>query len=245
MVIRSDEINKIYKFLGINDKDFRNVLVIGGGETGSALADTLANTRLHVKIVEKDSDRCNSLSENLEKAIVINGDGTDKDLLREENIGGMDFMVALTGDEENNVLMSLLSKELGVKKIITRISKLSYIPLVSAIGINTVVSPRLSAVRAILQYIRRGKVISVAPLKGEQAEAIEVEALETSAIVDKPIYKIKFPKGALVGAIIRGREIIIPTGNTVIESKDRLIFFALREIIPKLEKLLTVKLDYF
>ena len=143
------------------------------------------------------------------------------------------------------MLMSLLAKELGVKKIITRISKLSYIPLVSAIGIDTVVSPRLSAVRAILQYIRRGKVISVAPLKGEQAEAIEVEALETSDIVDKPISKIKFPKGALVGAVIRGEEVIIATGSTVINSKDRLIFFALREVIPKLEKLLTVKLDYF
>ena len=141
--------------------------------------------------------------------------------------------------------MSLLGKELGVKKIITRISKLSYIPLVSAIGIDTVVSPRLSAVRAILQYIRRGKVISVAPLKGEQAEAIEVEALETSDIVDTPISMVKFPKGALVGAIIRGDEIIIPRGQTVIRSKDRLIIFALRKIIPRLEKLLTVKLDYF
>ncbi len=245
MVIRTDEISNIYDFLDIYDKDFRNVIIIGGGETGAALAGVLDDTKLHVKIIEKDGDRCRSLSEKLGKTIVINGDGTDKDLLLEENIGGMDFMVALTGDEENNVLMSLLSKELGVNKTITRISKLSYIPLVSAIGIDTVVSPRLSAVRAILQYIRRGKVISVAPLKGEQAEAIEVEALETTDIVDRPISKVKFPKGALVGAIIRGGKIIIPTGNTVIESKDRLIFFALRDIIPKLEKLLTVKLDYF
>ena len=245
MVIRSDEISNIYEFLDIYDKDFRNVIIIGGGETGAALAGVLDDTKLHVKIIEKDGNRCRSLSEKLGKTIVINGDGTDKDLLLEENIGGMDFMVALTGDEENNVLMSLLSKELGVNKTITRISKLSYIPLVSAIGIDTVVSPRLSAVRAILQYIRRGKVISVAPLKGEQAEAIEVEALETTDIVDRPISKVKFPKGALVGAVIRGGKIIIPTGNTVIESKDRLIFFALRDVIPKLEKLLTVKLDYF
>jgi trk system potassium uptake protein TrkA len=107
------------------------------------------------------------------------------------------------------------------------------------------VSPRLSAIRAILQYIRRGKVISVAPLKGEQAEAIEAEALETSDIVDTPISMVKFPKGALVGAIIRGDEIIIPRGQTVIRGKDRLIIFALRKIIPRLEKLLTVKLDYF
>jgi trk system potassium uptake protein TrkA len=157
----------------------------------------------------------------------------------------MDFMVALTGDEENNVLMSLLAKELGVKKTITRIGKLSYIPLVSAIGIDTIVSPRLSAVKAILQYIRRGKIISVAPLKGEHAEAIEAEALETSDIVDRPISRIKFPKGTLVGAIIRGDEIIIPRGDTLIKGKDRLIIFTLQKVIPQLEKLLTVKLDYF
>ncbi|MFC1820751.1 TrkA C-terminal domain-containing protein, partial [Thermodesulfobacteriota bacterium] len=130
-------------------------------------------------------------------------------------------------------------------KAITRISKISYIPLVSAIGIDTVVSPRLSAIRAILQYIRRGKIISEAPLKGEYAEAIEAEALETSDIVDTPLSKIKFPKGTLVGAVIRGDEIIIPKGQTVIKGKDRLIIFALRDAIPKLEKLLTVKLDYF
>ncbi len=244
LVIRTDEMNKLYDFLGIT-KDVRNVMITGGGDTGWALGEALEATKLHIKIIEKESGRCTFLSEQLDRVIVISGDGTDKDLLLEENIGGMDFFVALTGDEENNVLMSLLAKELGAKKIITRISKLSYIPLVSAIGIDTLVSPRLSTIRAILQYIRRGKVISVAPLKGEQAEAIEVEALETSDIVDKPISQIKFPKGALVGAVIRGGEVFIPTGSTVIHSNDRLIFFALKEVIPKLEKLLTVKLDYF
>ncbi len=245
-VIRSNEINKVYKFLGIReDINPRGVIIVGGGETGAFLAGALDHTSLHVKIIEKDSHRCEELAERLDNVIVINGDGTDKDLLLEENIHEMDFMIALTGDEENNVLMSLLARELGVKKIITRISKLSYIPLVSAIGIDTVVSPRLSAVRAILQYIRHGKVISVAPLKGEQAEAIEAEALETSDIVDTPLSQVKFPKGALVGAIVRGDEIIIPRGDTIIRARDRLIFFVLREVIPKLEKLLTVKLDYF
>lgn len=245
MVIKTDEISRVYNFLGIVDKEVRDIMITGGGETGFALGKALEGTRLHTKIIEKDGPRCTFLSEQLEKAVIICGDGTDKDLLFEENIGEMDFLMALTGDEENNVLMSLLAREMGVKKIITRISKLSYIPLVSAIGIDTVVSPRLSAVRAILQYIRKGKVISVAPLKGEHAEAIEVEALETSDIVDRPISKIKFPKGTLVGAVIRGGEVIIPTGSTVIQSNDRLIFFALKEVVPKLEKLLTVKLDYF
>jgi trk system potassium uptake protein TrkA len=245
LVIRSHELDKVFHFLDIEEEKARRVIIIGAGETGTALASALDKTKLHVKIIEKDNQRCGILAEKLERAIVINGDGTDKDLLQEENINEMDFMVSLSGDEENNVLISLLAKELGVKKTITRISKLSYIPLVSAIGIETVVSPRLSAVRAILQYIRRGKIISVAPLKGEHAEAIEAEALETSDIVDTPLSKIKFPKGALVGAIVRGEEIIIPRGDSVIRCKDRLIIFALRKVIPKLEKLLTVKLDYF
>jgi len=154
-------------------------------------------------------------------------------------------MVAITGDEESNVLVSLQAKGLGAKKTITRINKLSYIPIVSAIGIDTMVSSRLSAIRAILQYIRRGKVISVAPLKGEHAEAIEAEALETSELVNKPLSKVKFPRGALVGAIVRDDEIIIPLGSTVIRPKDRLIIFSLQEVVPKLEKFLTVKLEYF
>ena len=115
----------------------------------------------------------------------------------------------------------------------------------SAIGIDTVVSTRLSAVRAILQHIRQGKIISVAPLKGEHAEAIEAEALETSDIVNVPLSEVKFPKGAIVGAIVRDDQIIIPRGDSVIRPKDRLIIFALQQAVPKLEKLLTVKLEYF
>ncbi|MBW1805244.1 MAG: Trk system potassium transporter TrkA [Deltaproteobacteria bacterium] len=245
MVVRSDELDKIFSFFNIKDEELKRIVIVGAGEAGTALAKALDGTKLHVKIIEKDSERCASLAEQLEKVIVINGDGTDKDLLQEVNIGEVDFMVPISGDEENNILISLLAKGMGVKRTITRISKLSYIPLVSAIGIDSVVSTRLSAIRAILQYIRRGRIISVAPLKGEHAEAIEAEALETSDIVNTPLYRIKLPKGAIIGAIIRGDEIIIPHGQSVIRPKDRLIIFTLHKEIPKLEKLLTVKLDYF
>ena len=245
LVARSDEVDKVLSFLDAKEEGLRRIIIVGAGEAGTALAAALDKTKLNVKIIERDAQRCKNIAEQLERVIVINGDGTDKSLLQEENISEVDFMVAVTGDEENNVLISLLAKELGVKKNITRISKLSYIPLVSAIGIDTIVSSRLSAVRAILQYIRRGKIISVAPLKGEHAEAIEAEALETSDITNTPLSKLKFPKGALLGAIVRGEEIIIPNGQSVVKEKDRLIIFALHKVIPKLEKLLTVKLDYF
>ncbi|MFH1125046.1 MAG: Trk system potassium transporter TrkA, partial [Pseudomonadota bacterium] len=244
-VVRTEEVHAVLGLLDLEEREVRRVIIVGAGETGSALAAALDQTKLNVKIIDKDSQRCAALAEKLERVIVINGDGTDRNLLQEENISDVDFMVAVTGDEESNVLISLLAKGLGAKRNITRISKLSYIPLVSAIGIDTVVSSRLSAIRAILQYIRRGKIISVAPLKGEHAEAIEAEALETSDIVNIALSKVKFPKGALVGAVVRGDEIIIPRGDTVIKAKDRLIIFALQKVVPKLEKLLTVKLDYF
>ena len=245
VVVRTDELPAIFSLLNIKDEGLRRVIIVGAGEMGTALATSLDQTKVNVRLIERDSQRCTTLAQKLENVIVINGDGSDRNLLQEENISDCDFMVAITGDEESNVLISLLAKGLGVRKTITRISKLSYIPLVSAIGIDTVVSPRLSAIRAILQYIRKGKIISVAPLKGEHAEAIEAEALETSDMVNLPLYKVKFPKGALVGAIVRDDEIIIPLGDSVIKPKDRLIIFTLQKVVPKLEKLLTVKLEYF
>ena len=244
-VTRPEEIPKLFRLLNLREEGLRRVIVIGGGETGLALATSLDSTTINTKIIEKDGQRCLELAENLKKVVVLNGDGTDRDFLVEENVADVDIMVVITGDEENNVLISLLGKALGAKKTVTRIGKLSYIPLVSEIGIDTVVSPRLSAIRAILQYIRKGKVISVAPLKGEGAEVIEVEALETSDIVNIPLAEVNLPKGTIIGAIVRGEEIIIPRGHTTIKPHDHLIIFALKGAIPKLEKLFTVKLEYF
>ena len=245
VVTRNDELNQTLKRLHIREEVLKTVIIVGGGQIGMALASALDQTKVNTKIIENDNEKCANLAEKLERVIVINGDGTDRDLLLEENIGDADFMVAVTGDEESNILISLLAKGLGAKRTITRVSKMSYISLLSAIGIEIVVSPRLSAVGGILQYIRRGKIISDIPLKGEHAEAIEAEALDTSDIVNTPISKVKFPKGAILGAIVRGEEIIIPRGDSIVRPKDRLIIFALKKVVPKLEKLLTVKMEYF
>ncbi len=245
VVVRNEGLNQMLRRFNPDQTALRRVIIVGAGQTGMALAASLDQTKIKTIIIDRDNERCVQIAEKLEKVVVINGDGADKSLLQEENVADVDFFVAVTGDEESNVLISLLAKALKTKRTITRVSKLSYIPLVSAIGIDTVVSTRLSAIRAILQYIRRGKIISVAPLKGEHAEAIEAEALETSDIVNVALSDVKFPKGAIVGAIVRNGEIIIPRGDSVIRPRDRLIIFALQKVIPKLEKLLTVKLEYF
>jgi trk system potassium uptake protein TrkA len=245
LVTRREDIPNIFQLMNLKKDGLSRVMIVGGGETGLSLAESLDTTTINTKIIEKDGQRCLEMAERLEKVVVLNGDGTDREFLLEENVGDVDIMVVLTGDEENNVLISLLGKALGAKKTVTKIRKLSYIPLVSTIGIDTVVSPRLSAFRAILQYIRKGKVVCVAPLKAEAAEVIEFEALETSDIVNTPLSQVKFPKGAIVGAIVRGEETIIPRGDNMIKPHDHLILFALKDSIPKIEKLFTVKLEYF
>ena len=221
------------------------VLIIGGGKIGIRLARFLDEKPVYTKIIEKNPDRCAKLAEQLNKVVVLHGNGSDQELLKEENIQDIDVVVTLTGDEEINILASLLAKQMGARKTITKISKFSYFPLMSTIGIEQVVSPRLSAINTILQHIRRGKVLSSISIKGEQAEFMEAVALETSDIVGKPLKDISFPKGALVAGIIRKKNFIIPTGDSIVNPNDMIIIFARKQAIPKVEKILAVKLEYF
>ncbi len=223
----------------------KRALIVGGGRIGYRLARLLEEHSIYCKIIERNPERCTYLAERLNKAIVLSGDGSDQELLSEENIQDMDIVITLTHDEETNILASLLAQRMGARKTITRISKFSYFPLTNAIGIEQVVSPRLSAINTILQHIRKGKVLSAISIKGEQAEVIEAIALETSDIVEKPLRDIAFPKGAMLAGIIRKDAIIIPTGESIIQPNDRVIIFARKEAIPKIEKLLSVKLEYF
>jgi trk system potassium uptake protein TrkA len=227
------------------DQPLKRALIVGGGRIGFRLARLLEEHSIYCKIIERNPDRCTYLAERLNKSIVLCGDGSDQELLSEENIQDMDIVITLTQDEETNILASLLAKRMGARKAITRISKFSYFPLTDAIGIEQVVSPRLSAINTILQHIRKGKVLSAISIKGEQAEVIEAVALETSGIVEKPLRDISFPKGAMVAGIIHGEMIIIPTGDSVIQPDDRVIIFARKEAISKIEKILAVKLEYF
>jgi trk system potassium uptake protein TrkA len=233
------------KLFGKHAEKVRRVLIVGGGRIGYRLAAHLETQDIYVKIIEKAPQRCLFLSEHLNKAVILNGDGSDQQLLQEENIQEMDAVVTLTSDEETNILVSLLAKQMGARKAITKISKFSYFPLMKAIGIERVVSPRLSAINTILQHIRKGKVLSAIAIKGEQAEVLEAVALETSDIVGIPLKNLSFPKDALVIGIIRNDEVLIPTGESIIMPNDRIIIFATRLAVPKVEKILSVKLEYF
>ncbi len=237
--------DEILGLFGVEAEPVRNVLIVGGGQIGFKLAKSLDNKYFHTRLVELDPDRCTYLSEHLDRPIVINGNGTDQDLLTEENIQDMDMVVAVTGDEEMNILSCLLAKTLGARKTITRINNFAYMKLIHPIGIDHLVCPRLSAINSLLHYIRRGQVISTASIKGEEAEAMEAIAQENSSLVGKPLAQIKFPKDALILCFQRGDRVVIPRGDTVIEPGDRLIILALRKKIAKVEQALDVTLEMF
>lgn len=226
-------------------KPVRRTLIVGGGRIGTRLATGLEKKGIQTKIIERSAQRCSELAAQMKKAVVIQGDGSDQRMLIEENIQEMDAVVTLTNDEETNILVSLLAKRMGAGKSITKLNKFSYFPLMPAIGIEQVVSPRLSAINTILQHIRRGKVLSVRTLTDEQAEVMEAEALETSDIVGKPLHKSSLPKGSLIIGIIREGHVLIPSGDSVIEPGDRIIIFAKRQVVSKIERILTVKLEFF
>lgn len=239
------EAKRVLKTLGAVEAKGNRVLIVGGGDVGFYLAERLEKMDYFVKVIERNESRCGFLAEKLDKTVVICGDGTDQTLLMEENVSDVDTFIAVTNDEEANILTSLLSKRLGAQRSIALIDKQEYLSMVSTIGIDVAVSPRLSSVSGILQFVRRGKILSVTTLMEERVEAIETIAMETSDIVDKPLKSIKFPKGAIIGAVVKDDQVYMPVGETIIRPGDKVVIFALRETIPKVEKTLMVKPEYF
>lgn len=242
---RGENIDLVVEHFGLQSQPVRNLVVVGGGAIGRLVAQWGRERGIKVRVIEKNEARCERLVDQLEDVTILNGDGTDMSLLEEENVGAADVFAAVTDDEEDNVLIALLGRKMGARRTIARVAHLGYVPLVSSLGLDLVVSPRFAAVGAILRHLRAGKVLAVAPLKDEDTEVIEVEAQETSEVVGKPLSQVNLPQGSLVAAVIQKDSVEIATGDTVVRPGDRLVIFVTRKVLKKVEKLLTVRLEYF
>jgi trk system potassium uptake protein TrkA len=234
----TEHLDEILRLFGKRAFHLKNLLIVGGGNIGFRLAQILDQRRLNVRLIEKDPQRCRVISARLRHTIVLQGFATDQKFLVQENIGAMDLVVAVTWDEEMNILACLLAKQLGAKKTIARINKFPYIPLVQTIGIDHIVSPRLSAINSIFPYMRRGNIVSTVSIKGKEAEVLEAIALEGSEIVGAPLKDLRFPKETLVLCIFRGEEIIIPSGDSLIQPEDRVLILSKAENIGRVEQAL-------
>ncbi len=247
VVMRERELNDVCHHFGVANDPVKNIILVGGGSIAQRLTSICREFShdIHVTIVDQSADRCTFLANTSQANLVLCGNGADMNLLREENLGSSDLFCAVTDNEEDNVLIALLGKKLGAKRIVARVANAGYVPLASSLGVDLVVSPRSAAAGAILRFLRRGKILNVAPFKDDAAELVELVAQETSKVVNIPLKELKIPSGILLAAVVRGDETIIPSGSTIIQPGDKLVFFIMRSMIKKLEKLIAVKLEFF
>lgn len=207
----------------------QNILLVGAGLVGRNLAILLEKANYHVKVIEKDYERCELLSAETDNVIVINGDGTDVDLLRDEEVGDYDAIVCLTDDDKLNLLVALMARHFGVQRTLVRVGRPEYIDLMEQVGIDIVFSPRLLTSNEILRQIRKGEVLSVSSFEDSKAVALELKVTEQNPLVHRPLAEINLPGTTLLGAIVRGEETIVPNGRTMCEPGDQIVLFTLPE----------------
>ena len=217
----------------------KNVAVIGGGNVGLMLAKSLETLKIKTKIIEKNLERCHYLAEELTNTLVINGDGTDLKLLDEEDIGSSDVVISVTNNDERNLLCSLLAKQLGVKRVIARVSKVLNIPLFEKVGIDIAISPKNSALNEVRNDLQENDVDILATVEQGQGEVLEIGVLPEFSC--RKLMDLSLPKRAIIGIIERKNAVIIPKGDTELRSGDVLIIFTKAEDAPEIKKFFKVK----
>jgi len=228
LLARTEDMAEVEHYLGTERKRTAKVMILGGGRVGKHLGHILDDKDYAVRIIEKDFKTCLQLSEDLRQVLVIHGDATDIDLLRQEGAQNADVFVSVTDDDKVNLLASLIAKHLGVQRAITQVRRSDYIALMESVGIDIGVSPRVLTANAILRFIKKStNLLSVTFLSQEGAEMLEFKVQESSFVNKKKIMDLAFPEGALVGTIHRGDKVMIAKGKDVFLPGDQVTVFCM------------------
>lgn len=235
------------------DQPVQRVMIAGGGKVGLRLARSLAG-QCEVKVLERDKKRCEYLASQLPSSmLILQGDGADEDLLEEENVGQMDMFLALTSDDEDNIMSAMLAKRLGARRVMSLINRRAYADMMQGSTIDIAISPSQAVIGELLAHIRRGDVAAVHSLRRGAAEALEGIArgdVKTSRLVGRRIEEVKLPKGARFGAIVRGEgrdsQVMMPHHDLLIEDGDHIIIFIPhKRLVREVEKLFQVSATFF
>jgi trk system potassium uptake protein TrkA len=231
------------------DKPVQRLMIAGGGKVGLRLARSLVG-QCEVKLIERDQRRCEYLASQLpSNMLILKGDGADEDLLLEENVGEMDLFLALTSDDEDNIMSAMLAKRLGAKRVLSLINRRAYADMMQGSTIDIAISPSHTVIGELLTHLRRGDVAAVHSLRRGAAEALEGVArgdVKTSRLVGRRVEEIKLPKGTRIGAVVRGEQVLMPRRNTLIEADDHIIIFIPnKRLVREVEKLFLVSATFF
>jgi trk/ktr system potassium uptake protein len=247
-IAATHNIRTVLKELRHMERPAKRVMIVGGGNIGRRLGLALEND-YQVKIIEHNKKACERLASEMKHTLVLSGDGTDENLLDAEHIGEVDVFCALTNDDENNIMSALLAKRGGARKVIALINRSVYVGLVQGGKIDIALSPAHVTIGSLLSYVRRGDVAVVHSLRRGAAEALELVAhgdRKSSQVVGRRIDEIDLPKGATIGAIVRGEQVVMGHHDTVIEAEDHVIVFVINKaMIRKIEKLFQVDIGFF
>ncbi len=223
------------------------VVIAGGGNIGLFLARELEAARpgINLKIIEAEEERAAVVADRLKKAVVLNGDARDLDLLEEANVAAAEAFVAVTNNDEVNIMSGLLAKYLGCGRAMALLNNAGYDRILYRVGIDIAINPRETTVSSILRHVRRGRIKAVHTIRGGEAEIYEAEALETSPLVGRPLQELRLGRAILIGAVVRDGKVITPRADTEIRARDRVVLVARSEAVKKVEHLFAVRVDYF
>jgi len=237
LLVSADTVELLLPFIHQQQFTMNEVIITGASRIGIQLAESLEGRVNRVVLIEPDEEIAEEAANRLKKTTVLNGEETDLDVLEEAGVDHCDLFCALSNDDQRNMLAALLAKKHSPAKAAALVHQPEYLAVMDSLGVEIVINPRLVTVGEILMYIRRGHIHSVTRLARGQAEIIEMEAAPDSPAVKSPLKNIKFPKNAIIGAIVRDGEMRIPTGETRIEPGETVVVFALSDAIPQIEKL--------
>jgi trk system potassium uptake protein TrkA len=237
VVATVDAVKKAIELAGHQHTELTRVMIAGGSREAFYLGQLLQEHNVSATLLVQDRPRAQELAEKLHKALILNGDATDVELLEVEGVGDMDAFVALTDEDRTNILSALVAKHAGAKQVVTLVNKIEYVSLARAIGLDAAVSPRLSAANAILRQVRSGSVTRVATFKDTDAEMISFTVSSSSPLVGKPLMEVQFPEGTIVAAILRGDAVIVPRGHDQLKTGDTAIVFTLQEAVSNVTNL--------
>jgi trk system potassium uptake protein len=234
---KASNVYRFCKVCGKHPQRIKNVMIVGGGRISFYLYKLLSDMGIKIKILEIDKDRCLELSDLLPNALIINSDGTEEEVLQAENINNMDCFIAATGIDEENLMSSLIAKRMGVKKIITKISRSNYINIVRDLGLETVISPKLITTNQILKYVRGNALESLMRIVEGKVEILEFYVDGSSKLTDKPLKELGISNNTIIATIVRKNEVVVPHGNDIIKNGDRIIVITMEKNISGLKEL--------
>ncbi len=247
VVTTKDQVRRTLGLFGHEEQEANRIVIAGGGNIGLHVARTLEQrqSRTRVKIIESTRERAVAVADELRRTVVLQGSALDQKLLQEADIHDADLMVALTNNDQVNILASAMAKRLGCKANLALINNPAFHDITKTLGIDAHVNPRAVTISRVLQHVRRGRIRAVHSVQKGAAEIIEAEALETSPLVGPLLRDLELPHGVRIGAIYRGGEVIKPGGDVRIKPKDRVVIFALADAVKQVEQLFRVSLEFF